>query len=216
MKVLIVANGDAPRPESLIAFCRAADLIIAADGGVRHLTAINELPDIHIGDQDSVSQEDKEKMAVAEKPVLAFSPKKDETDLELCLGHALDHSPSQIIITGGYGGRLDQALGVISLLFDPRLAGIDARIDDGITAVARINGKRSVNGEPGDLFSLIPWGQDATDITTSGLEYPLFHETLAAHRTRGVSNVFSAGQATITFSHGKLLCIHIRQKAIGR
>jgi thiamine pyrophosphokinase len=70
-----------------------------------------------------------------------------------------------------------------------------------------------VEGNPGDIVSLIPWGAEVTGISTSGLRWPLREETLHPHKTRGLSNVLLGEEATISLKSGLLLIVqsHPRQ-----
>jgi thiamine pyrophosphokinase len=70
-----------------------------------------------------------------------------------------------------------------------------------------VRGQRTLRGGPGDLVTLLPLGGAAEGVTTSGLEYPLADETLSSGTTRGVSNVFLAGEAHVTVESGVLLAV---------
>ncbi len=59
MKCVIIANGDVEYTNDIISIIRDAQLIISADGGARHLRALNILPHVMIGDFDSILPADK-------------------------------------------------------------------------------------------------------------------------------------------------------------
>jgi thiamine pyrophosphokinase len=73
-----------------------------------------------------------------------------------------------------------------------------------------------IEGQPGDVVSLIPIGGDVEGVTTQGLEYPLKAETLLFGTTRGISNVLLGNAATVTIQSGILLCIVIAQPVDGK
>ena len=54
MRALIVLGGEAPKPELLRACAKNADLTIAADSGLAAFAASGVVPDLLIGDMDSV------------------------------------------------------------------------------------------------------------------------------------------------------------------
>jgi thiamine pyrophosphokinase len=62
-------------------------------------------------------------------------------------------------------------------------------------------------GHPGDLVSLLPAHGPAAGVATTGLLYPLVGEDLPAGTTRGVSNVFTGGEAAVSLSSGVLLAV---------
>ena len=70
----------------------------------------------------------------------------------------------------------------------------------------------AIEGQPGDIVSLIPLEQIVYGVTTSQLKYPLLDEDLYMHRTRGISNVMQSTQAEVKIRKGNLLCVHTRQE----
>ena len=213
MKAFLFANGDAPNLPAIRRMITPGDLLIAADAGARHILAMGLLPTILIGDLDSLEPAQRESLQSAGVPVRQYPPAKDETDLELCLGYALAQNPTEVIISGCYGGRLDQMLGIVSLLLDPRLADLPARLDDGVTELALVRSTLAIYGAVGDTVSLLPFGTDVAGVSTQGLEYPLAQETLYAHRSRGISNRMVEPSAMVKVESGILLCIHQRGSA---
>ena len=64
-----------------------------------------------------------------------------------------------------------------------------------------------VEGEAGDLVSLIPVGGPVQGITTSGLRWPLTDGGLAPGSTRGISNEMTETEATVAVEDGSLLVV---------
>jgi thiamine pyrophosphokinase len=62
-------------------------------------------------------------------------------------------------------------------------------------------------GRAGDVISLLPMGANVVGLTTRGLAYPLFEETLALGPARGLSNVRTEATATVSVRDGRLLVI---------
>ena len=60
MKCVIIANGDLEYTSDILRVIKDAQLIISADGGARHLRALNILPHVMIGDFDSILPKDKQ------------------------------------------------------------------------------------------------------------------------------------------------------------
>jgi thiamine pyrophosphokinase len=210
-RAILFANGDPPNPEIARRLIRPDDLLIAADGGARHASSLGLTPSLLIGDFDSLSAEELDKFSRAGASLRRYPPEKDETDLELALDYALKIGCAPILILGAYGGRLDQSIGVLSLLSAPACIAARVRADDGQTEAFFIDRQAEISGSPGDTVSLLAWGAPAHGIVTKNLQYPLNGETLSPHRTRGVSNLMTAEKASVSLTGGLLLCVHIRK-----
>ncbi|MFL7867711.1 MAG: thiamine diphosphokinase [Anaerolineales bacterium] len=209
-RVVIFANGQLPDLEAARALLRANDYIVAADGGANHLMEMGILPEIVIGDLDSVDEDTLFELTNAEVKIEQYPEDKDETDIELALRYAVDLRPSAILIVGALGGRLDQTLTNLSLLTDPTLPGIDIRLDDGVEQVFFCRKQADIHGRSGDIVSLIPWHATVEGVTTEGLQWPLYSETLYPDKSRGVSNVMLTDEASIHIRSGLLLIVRRR------
>ncbi len=58
-------------------------------------------------------------------------------------------------------------------------------------------------------MSLLPIGGDAHGITTDGFRYPLRDERLRTGPARGLSNVRTAPDASVTLREGRLLVVEV-------
>lgn len=211
---IIIANGTLPHPDRTRGRVRAwlADapdaLVIAADGGARNALTLDLTPHTIIGDLDSLDDMAHEHLKAAGVTFVSASVRKDETDLELALRHAVKHGAGRIRMLGALGGRLDQTLANILLLALPLLDGVDVRIVEGAQTAWLVKGETEIEGEAGDTLSLIPLGGEAKGVTTEGLEYPLEDATLLFGPTQGVSNVLTGPLARVNVREGLLLVVH--------
>jgi thiamine pyrophosphokinase len=185
------------------------DLVIAADGGARHASALGRRIDRWVGDGDSIAPADLERLAGDGVRIDRAPVDKDETDAELALLAAIEADPARITILGALGGtRLDHELGNVWLLAHPALAGREVRL---LGAGSRIRlagpGRTDLAGAVGDLVSLLPFGGDVGGITTTGLRYALRDEPLLNGPSRGLSNVREAADARLTLRTGRLLIV---------
>jgi len=209
-RAVIFANGSLPDPEALRRLLRPDDALLAADGGTRHLLALGLLPSAVIGDLDSVTPDQLRRLEAAGVPLQRYPRDKNETDLELALQAAVAAGHVAILIAGALGGRLDQTLANLSLLSSPSLAGLDVRLDDGVEETFFARSRARVEGRPGEIVSLLPWGGEVTGVTTRGLRWPLQAETLFPDRSRGVSNELTGETAEVSIRSGLLLVVHRR------
>jgi thiamine pyrophosphokinase len=209
-RVWIFVNGDLANPEWVKAMIQPDDLLIAADGGLRHLRALGLKPVAVIGDLDSITADEYEQLVSEGITVEKYPPAKDETDLELALSWALSTGIHQIRIAAAQGDRFDHTLGNLFLLMQPALVDCDVRLEDGRDEVFLIRSEGRIEGTPGDRVSLLPLGKPAAGVSTQKLQYPLSNETLLPEQTRGISNVMLAAAATVWVDDGLLICIHTR------
>jgi len=216
-RVVIFANGEVPNLKIARALLRPDDYLIAADGGAIHLLKMGILPEIVIGDLDSIDDDALHTLTSSEVKIEQYPEDKDETDIELALRYAMEMRSAEILIVGALGGRLDQTLANLSVLTDLTLSGIDIRLDDGVEEVfycraSTEKGEQAeVWGRSGDTVSLIPWAGPVEGIKTEGFQWSLQSETLYPDQSRGISNVMLGDRASIRIRSGLLLIVHRRQ-----
>lgn len=212
MHAVVFANGMLnlpPRWEEMLTW---ADLIVAADGGGRHCLRLGVRPQALIGDLDSLTAPEVERLAAQGAQILRYPAQKDETDLELALLWAVDQGATHLDILAALGGRWDQSLANLLLALHPRLRAASLVFHDGGQRLFLIRSSAVIWGQPGDLVSLIPLGGPAEGVTTTGLAYPLANGRLPFGVSRGVSNQLTAPQATVQVKRGHLLCVVIPQE----
>ena len=208
-RIIIFANGNLLNLEKARALIRPEDFILCADGGTRHALALGLTPNVIIGDLDSVTDRERQKMKEANVEIVEFPRDKNETDLELAINHALSINPEDILILAALGGRMDQTLANIALLSSLQLATSNIRLADGVEEIFFCRDQAQVEGRSGDIVSLIPWQGKVTGVFTENLRWHLHHETLYPDKTRGISNEMTAEIATVSITSGLLLITHI-------
>jgi thiamine pyrophosphokinase len=212
MRTIIVAGGRPNKGDAWRKWVRPGDQIIGADGGAARALAWGLAPDWVIGDLDSLPAGQRRALEARDCRFLVHPRAKDETDLELAHVYAVEQGARDIAILGALGGRLDHTLANLLLLALPQLAGFSVRIVDGPqeARLLRPGESAAVAGRPGDLVSLLPLGGDVHGVCTSGLAWPLRHETLRFAFSRGVSNEMTSAEALVTVEAGVLWVIHTR------
>ena len=208
MSILIFANGDLFPGDWLAPFLDDATQLIGADGGTRHILALGLVPDLVIGDLDSLEKVEVEALRARGVTIDVYPVAKDETDMELALRYAASRDDTPIVILGGLGGRLDQTLANILLLAHPLLVGRKVLLAAANETAWLVTAATEIQGRPGDRISLIPLGGDVQVQRTTGLAWPLNDETLSFGPARGISNRMTAAVATVVLDRGSLLCIH--------
>ncbi len=211
-RAVIFANGKIDGIEPVRKLLRAGDTIVAADGGTHHVLSLDLMPSTVIGDLDSLLAAERENLRGSGCKIAQFPQDKNETDLELALQFAVESGFGRILVIGALGGRLDQTLGNLSLLTKPEFANLDVHADDGREAAWFIRKELEIRGEPGDIVSLLPWGQAVGGVTTKGLRWSLQDETLFPDKTRGISNQLVNEIGWISIKTGLLLAILRRKR----
>jgi thiamine pyrophosphokinase len=212
MRAIIVANGHVDPDERYGHLLRDDDLVIAADGGAVLARRLGVEPQVVIGDLDSLPSEVRAELEAHGCQFVGHSARKDETDLELAIRHALERGADEIILLGAAGDRLDHTLANVFLLGLPELAKIKTSMvgSDSEIWLLRGGGELEVRGIPGDTVTLLPVGQDAVGVSSEGLEWPLDGDTLRFGPARGVSNVMTAPVARVSLRQGLLLVFRLR------
>lgn len=212
-RIWVLASAPVSDPERATRGLPRPDLVIAADGGSSLASRLGLVPNLIIGDLDSSDPNvvsDFEAQGVEVRRYEHHT--KSETDTELAVFAALEWGPSEIVILGALGGRLDHSLANVLLLTNPLLSNTRTRIVDSeeIIFLARAGGWTEVEGEPDATVSLLPVGGTATGITLEGFEYPLDNEDIPLGTARGVSNRLLEQHARIHLRDGMLLVILTR------
>ena len=200
MDCFIFAAGD--KPESLSALPGEGDLVIAADAGYRTCRTFGIVPDLLVGDFDSMDAPDDF------EHILRVPVEKDDTDTFLAAKIALEKGCVNIHLYGGAGGaRLDHTLANLQMLHWLSVRGCRGFFyDRNFVYTAVTNGSFTVKKEKEwALLSVFCMGADAKGITITGAQYPLENAVLTAEFPLGVSNHILADEATVTVENGTLL-----------
>ncbi len=209
MKVVIFSGGNVLDGFFVREAIKSADKIIAADSGAESCIDFRVVPSVVLGDFDSIKQQIKINLEKRGSEFISFKKEKNETDTELALQYVINSGATEVSILGGVGGnRLDHVLGNIFLSsHNSSKAKIYFINGNQKIWIAKGPSKEKIQGQEGDLLSLIPVGADVADIRTQGLRYSLKNETLFFGKTRGVSNVFIDSKVQVSFTTGILLLI---------
>lgn len=176
--------------------------VIAADGGYEGLLRLGIVPDLLIGDLDSL-------VAVPSGiEILKHPVRKDETDMHLAFLEGYRRGYRSFWIFGGTGGRLDHTLANISLMISAKDKGAECTLfGDGFRAYVLHNEKRTLKGKKGGSVSIFAVNGEASGVSVRGLEYEAENITLREAFALGVSNAFRDGDGEVEVASGYLLVI---------
>jgi thiamine pyrophosphokinase len=115
---VILANGDYPSAPMPLKVLQEAPYVVCCDGGANEYIAQGYLPDVIIGDGDSLRLENRIKYA----SLIQHNPDQETNDQTKAFSFALGLVPpgteADIHILGTTGGREEHSLGNISLLME--------------------------------------------------------------------------------------------------
>ncbi len=212
MRALIVLGGDKPGSALLQKAAHSSDLVIAADSGLQAFVGTTLMPDLLIGDMDSVAPDVLAQYAM-HVPQRRLNRIKDDTDGVDALDWAIGQGANEIVLLGALGGRLDHALANLMLLVRAHRRGVSARMESEHMTIERVDGEKRLYGAKGDTVSLLPLGS-AGGVTLRGFFYPLESATLTSDYPLGMSNVVTQEEAIVRVAEGDLMLFHHLQENI--
>jgi thiamine pyrophosphokinase len=202
---LIISGGefvDLP-PEIL-----KADHVIACDRGLDHADRYGIVPDLVIGDCDSVSSVNLEKIRRGEIKSECYPKEKDDTDTILAMKHAVDLGYKDIRIICAFGRRPDHAFSNIQTAHYGAEHGALVRIYDEETEVIVFSsGTVTVPRKDGYGLSVFSLTDVCRSVSIRGTKYELEDGELTNSFPLGQSNEFKSDFAQITLSQGVIMII---------
>lgn len=186
--------------------------IICCDGGARHLEQTAIIPDVIIGDMDSINDRHLDKYFRKGTKIIRYPENKDLTDTELALDYAMNLKPATIFIWAASGGRLDHTLANVFLLCKAKRKGIRTYLADEYCEAFMPDKKEFFINEKGQAVSILALSSRVTGISLSGFLYPLKMASMTMGESRGISNIIQNDRASLRFEKGSLLVVKYRRK----
>ncbi|MFH2092456.1 MAG: thiamine diphosphokinase [Pseudomonadota bacterium] len=205
METIIIASGDLDLTPKIAQIITKARLIICADGGARHLRALNILPHVLIGDFDSIHPDDRAFLIEQKVRQIQFPSKKDQTDSELCVMWAVEQGATKVTLLGVTGSRLDHTLANIFLLKKLAEHHIPARIINSNNELYLVLDSLELSGHPGDLLSIIPITDTVSGVTLKGLEFSMKDGRIEMGSSLGISNRFIQNNVSVRIKKGGVI-----------
>ncbi|MEI6308323.1 MAG: thiamine diphosphokinase [bacterium] len=204
-RALIFLAGERVSPSRVAPFLPGS-LCIAVDAGMEALSEMRVVPDVLLGDFDSLPPQ-KLATAIEIVPELSTYPtEKDQTDSELAVAYALEHGASEVVLVGGWGRRPDHALANVLLLARLQETGAAGFLLNEESRMFLVGASLHLQGNPGQIFSLLPLSP-CCGVSVEGGYYSLRQACLRPGETRGISNRFLGGEVTVRKESGLLVAI---------
>ncbi|MBE0451299.1 MAG: thiamine diphosphokinase [Clostridia bacterium] len=222
MKIgLIALNGILGRKEDVESHLRRYsehldfEWVIGVDGGISFLRELDISPSQLLGDFDSVSGLEEYLELWPDVVCDKFPSEKDETDAELAMDQMLEKGVDEVLIIGGFGGRLDHLMANVFLL--DRVKSIRAYMIDDINCLQIIKGPYETTIWKDTLFgkyiSIVPLDAHIEGVDLRGFKYPLSNAKIDFSETIGISNELMGDKGTVSLKSGKALLIQSKDRA---
>ena len=190
---------------------RERSLLIAADRGLLFLDRNGIVPDLIVGDFDSVpaGYEDRYLKKHPAVEVHRYRWEKDYTDTEIAARRAVEKGCREIDFLGTTGTRFDHVLGTVQLLAMLSERGVVGRIVDPYNRITIHQSSFRIRKREqwGKYVSLFAWGTEVRGMTLTGFHFPMENGRITNAETLTVSNEIENECAEVRFDSGMLMMV---------
>lgn len=186
------------------------DLILAADGGLRHTQALGLQPHAILGDFDSLGY------VPQGENILLHPVEKDDTDAMLAARLGLREGCGRFLFYGALDGpRLDHTMANFqTLAFLATRGTFGYLVGETYLVAVLAPGEVVFPAGAEGIISLFCLGATVTGLSIAGLHYPLTDGILQADFPLGVSNHFTGRSSRISWQTGQLLMLWDRESGL--
>lgn len=203
MKKCIVFSGGEIKNYNNLKIDKGGAYVICADAGYKHAVNLGIVPDLLIGDFDTLEHVPEN---VCE--VIRLIPEKDDTDTMAAVRQGILRGCTDFTLYGALGGRLDHTFANLQVLSFIKSQGFNAQIISDNEIITLIeNESINITKKNGYTLSLFCFGDECTGVTEKGVKYPLDNATLCGSYPLGVCNEITDVSADISVKCGKILII---------
>jgi thiamine pyrophosphokinase len=209
VRAAIFLNGPPDSAGLLRRVAGRADLVIAADGGARYALETGVVPDLVVGDMDSLGEELAREVQRRGASLERHPVRKDKMDGQLAVLAARERGATVADLLCAVGGRPGALFAVPHILLAAERIGLRSTVvaDRGRMFVVEA-GYRMVEGVQEDSISIFPLSGPAAGVTLEGMEYPLENASLEPGDTLGFHNELIGTEARVSVGEGAILVIH--------
>lgn len=204
MKQCLIFSGGTVIGNEYLPNITCDTLVISADGGYLNALKFNILPNICMGDFDTLNTNINPKCEM-----IKFPSNKDDTDTMLCIKKAMSIGCDSIYIYGALGGRFDHTIANVQALeymLNKNVIGYIVDTQNVIT-MQTVSTRLYKNSKDFKYFSILSIS-DTARVSASGLKYPLNNTVLTRNFPLGVSNEILEDSFSITVHSGTILIVY--------
>jgi thiamine pyrophosphokinase len=209
VRTAIFLNGAPDPPDLLRRVAGRADLVVAADGGARYALDAGVVPDLLVGDMDSLGEARARKLEERGTLLERHPIRKGKMDGHLAVLAARDRGATAADLLCAVGGRYSALFAVPHIMLASERSGLRTTLVAGWGQAFVLEvGSRTVDGNPRDSVSVFPLTGPATGVTLEGFDYPLEDARLEIGDTLGFHNELVGRTGRVRVGAGALLVIH--------
>lgn len=205
MSVLIIGSGSNIDIDIFEFENSNIEYVICADGGLEKAENLKLIPDIIIGDLDSVNKLVLKKYLDMNIELIKYPAEKNNTDMELAIEYALEKGFKDIILIGATGSRLDHTFANILLIESYYKKGIKLKIIDNNNIIQLITNNMEIQNKRDYFVSIVPITEFIEGLTLKGFKYPLNNVIVNRGSTLCISNQIVSEKGIITLNKGTAL-----------
>ena len=199
---LLLIGGEGPERGLLEPILGTITYTIAADSGFDLARKLALIPDLLVGDLDSL-EASKEFKRFPQEQIRHYPREKGESDAEIGLRILWEKGYRRTVVAGGGGGRLDHLLGVLTLFQREKHPTEWYTSREQIQIV---EGTQIITECLGQTVSFFPLGGSVTGLSSRGLKWSL--DGLEwDYGDMGLSNIFREDPCTVSVKQGRLLMV---------
>lgn len=181
------------------------DQIIAVDSGIKHIYNLSLEPSILVGDLDSISKEDYQKVLEANINIDSYQKNKENTDFELSLNKIENPDNKNIFIIGGEGGDIDHMLSAFFIISHKEFYKNIIWLYGKQTILFKNNISLEIGSNVN--FSLIPL-TDLKSLSIKGAKWELKNEDVESGHSLTLRNQTKGELLNISCEEGKFAFIY--------
>ena len=171
IEAVVLANGDYPFADVPFQLLKIAPYVVCCDGGANEYIERGCLPDIIIGDGDSLSETNRLKYA----DLIYHNPDQETNDQTKAVQYLLSKGKRKIAIVGATGKREDHTIGNVSLLMEYMRMGAEVRSYTDYGVFVPCKDTCVFECRPGQQVSIFNF--TAKGLKSKGLAYPIYDFT---------------------------------------
>jgi thiamine pyrophosphokinase len=201
MSRFTILLGGELAPTPLLASQIEGSRVIAADAGMRHAVTLGLVPELWIGDFDSVPDGLPAELSAVPREV--FPPEKDKTDGELAVAAALAAGATSLVLVGAFGGpRADHGFLHMTMAIGLAESGTPVVLSSGAQeGFPLLPGAIDCEYGDGTLFSILAFSH-LSGLSLSGAKWPLREVEVAFGSSLTISNEV-AGRLRVKLGSGR-------------
>lgn len=207
MRIVVVSGGKPPEEQTLRNYLNDETFIISADSGSNILFKYNIVPNVMLGDFDSIQNIVFNYFKEKGCKIISYPSEKKFTDTEAAIVEAVKLNPQEILLFGCTGSRLDHTLANLGLLYKCLKNNVNAYIIDENNTISLHDKDFKIRGKMGEIFSLQTFGDTVNNLSIFKAKYELHNYDLKFGDPRTVSNELLEDDVVVTFKNGILILI---------